>query len=77
MFDDLTEMVNKAFTYIPMTDERMQISYVDDISEWAYSISSEWNGETNDKYEDRANCAREIMDKCDELKALIAEMEQL
>lgn len=62
MFPDVDELFSKMFTYHPMTDAEMQISYVNDISEWA---------------EERAMCAQDIMEKCNELKELIAEMDNL
>ncbi len=76
-FDDLIETVNKAFIYTPMTDEGYQISYVNDIAEWAFTISSEWNGKESGSLEDRAHQANEIIEKCNELKKLIAGMEGL
>jgi hypothetical protein len=81
VFSDLTEEINKAFTYTPLTEERIQISYVNDISEWAEGVACEWHPglfrPEDNRAEDRAHCAQEIMDKCNELKELIAEMENL
>jgi hypothetical protein len=77
MFDDLTKQIEEAFTYKPMTDEAMQISYVNDIQEWAEAIAGEWDGDNPGRLEDRATCASEIIAKLNEVKELIAEMENL
>lgn len=77
MFDDLMTEIEKGFTYTPMTDEQMQSSYVNDIAEWADSISSEWNGKNPGSQEDRAHCANDIITKCNELKELLEEMGNL
>jgi len=77
VFDDLNERIEKAFTYIPMTDEQYQISCVNDIIEWAAPIQSLWNGDDPGTPEDRAAQAADIIDKCNELKELIAGMEEL
>jgi hypothetical protein len=74
-FDDLKVMVDEAFTYTPMTDEQYQISCVNDIIEWADTIQSLWNGDDPGTLEDRAAQAADIIDKCNELKELIADME--
>lgn len=77
MFDDLLETINKGFTYTPLTGEQIQASYIDDTIEWADAITSEWNGDESGSQEDRANCAHDIIIKCNELKELILEMGEL
>jgi hypothetical protein len=81
MFDDLTKQIEEAFQYKPMTDERYQTICVNDIAEWAESIAAEWHPglfrPDDARAEDRAHCANDIIEKCNELKELIAEMENL
>jgi hypothetical protein len=67
----------KNYVYTPMTDERYQISCANDIAEWAEAIQGEWDGDNAGRLEDRAHCADDIIGKCNELKELIAEMENL
>lgn len=77
-FDDLMDKINKAFIYTPLiTGEQMQMSYIDDTIEWAEAIAGEWNGDESGSQEDRANCAEDIINKLNEVKALIAEMDEL
>lgn len=77
LFTKLSEEVNKAFTYTPLTDAQYQSSCVDDIIEYAEAIASEWNGDEPGSQEDRAHCANDIIAKCKEIKALLAEMDEL
>lgn len=77
MFPDVDELFKQMFTYTPMTDEQMQASYVNDIQEWADAISGEWNGKESGRHEERAHCAQDIISKCNELKELLTEMENL
>lgn len=77
VFSDLNDMMTNAFTYTPMSDEQYQISCVKDIEQWAFEISSAWNGKYSGVVEQKALLANEIMAKCQELKSLISEMEDL
>lgn len=76
-FDELTEMIDKAFIYTPMTGEQFQISNIKDTIEWAEAISGEWNGDESGSQEDRAHCADEIIEKLNEVCELILEMGEL
>lgn len=76
-FEELTEMINKSFTYSPMTGEQFQISCVKDVIEWAVAIQAEWNGDESGSQEDRAHCADEIIEKLHEVCNLILEMGEL
>lgn len=77
MFDDLNEMIQKAWTYVPKSEAQMQCSYVDDIIEWADTIQSLWDGDNPGALEDRAAQAAEIIEKANEIKELIAGMDEL
>lgn len=77
LWTDLQTMINNGLTYKPMTDEEYQISCVNDISEWAFGIAGQWDGDNSGREEDRALQAEEIMEKCQELKDLIKGMEEL
>lgn len=46
---------------------------VSHLKKWAEDIAGRWNGKEV-AGEDKAMCAKEIMDKCDELELLLAEM---
>lgn len=76
-FEELTEMINQAFTYTPMTDEQYQASCLKDVIEWASIISGEWNGKLSGRQEDRAHQANEIIEKLHEVKELIEGMQEI
>lgn len=76
-FSDLQAEIDKGFTYTPMTDEQYQISCVNDIAEWAEAVAGEWDGDDSGRLEDRAHQAKEIMEKCAELKELIEGLAEL
>jgi len=76
-FDDLNEIASSGFVYTAMTEAQLNSSVVGDVIEWAEGISGEWNGDEPGSLEDRANCANEIIEKLNEAKQLIAEMENL
>lgn len=58
-------------------DELDYVEYCNDIINWAGDIESEWNGDESGRQEDRAHCAKEIIEKTAELYNLIAEMSEL
>ena len=43
----------------------------------ATKVMGEWNGDEAGREEDRAHCADEIVEKAQELRTLIEELEQL
>lgn len=77
MFPNVDELFDKMFTYSPMTGEELQISGLNDVIEWAEAITGEWNGDESGSQEDRAHCANEIIEKLNEVKALILGMGEL
>ena len=77
VFTELSELAAKGFTYHPMTDAEFQVSYVNDIVEWASEIAGEWNGDEPGSQEDRAHLANDIIEKCAELVEMIKGMEEL
>jgi hypothetical protein len=77
VFADLQAEIDKAFVYKPLTEERYQISCVNDIIEYADKIRGEWNGDEPGQLEDRARQADDIIGKCNELIELLEGMAEL
>lgn len=53
------------------------LSYISEISNTAFNIQSEWNGDESGLSEDRAMCAKDIQEKCKELEELLKELNEL
>lgn len=49
---------------------------VQNLIDWAEDISGQWNGDKSGDLEQAANCANEIIEKCNDIQQLIDEMEQ-
>lgn len=77
MFPNVDQLFDTMFTYSPMTGEEFQISYLNDVAEWAEAIAGEWNGDESGSQEDRAHCAQDIIEKINEIKELVLEMGNL
>lgn len=77
MFPDMDKLFSEIFAYIPMTGEELQISGLNDVIDWAEAITGEWNGDESGSEEDRTHCADEIIEKLNEVKALILGMGEL
>jgi hypothetical protein len=52
-----------------------RLKFLEDIKEEFAQISSEWNGDEPGVLEELSNFSNEIYDKCDELIALLKEVE--
>ncbi len=53
-----------------------QMLVIENLIEWAEDISGQWNGDESGEQEQAANCANEIIEKCNDIHQLIDEMEQ-
>lgn len=50
------------------------VEYIKLVRHEANKVAGEWNGDESGSMEDKARCAMEIIDKCDELIALLDEL---
>lgn len=47
---------------------------LDQLKDWAFNISSQWNGKNPGRLEDRAHMANDIIKKSEELQELLVEI---
>jgi hypothetical protein len=83
MFDDVFADLNKLIStplgtgYQRMSDLELSAVDLDNIIDLADKVAGEWNGDNAGRLEDRARVATDIMEKAQELKNLITELEAL
>ena len=53
-----------------------QLNTLKQIREYAEEISGQWNGKESGRGEDRAGIAGDIIEKIDELKELLAQLDE-
>lgn len=79
IFADLNKMISTPLgaTYHKQTEIEYYIDELNDLISYVDDIASEWNGDQPGRLEDRAVIATDVMEKAQELKNLLKQLEEL